>query len=251
MISPENGVLCSFCFSFLKKRKTERTKEREKKYFSKRKDIIMGNIKIIGLGAGDFSLLTLETWEIIQKARNLILRTAVHPTAEELKRRGVQFSSYDEFYDTATDFAALYEKIAEDLTARAQKATEDIVYAVPGSPLVAEKTVLLLEEKAKAAGIGAKIFPGMSFLEVLYARLKTDPVDGLMIIDALDAATKINEATCAAVSLVLTQVYDKRVASDTKLTLMNFLPDDYGVIYLHNLSLPDERICQIPRTQFL
>ena len=61
----------------------------------------MGSIKVVGMGPGDFGSMTVESWETIQKASRLILRTALHPTAEEMARRGISFSSYDEKYEKA------------------------------------------------------------------------------------------------------------------------------------------------------
>ena len=75
----------------------------------------MGTIKVVGLGPGDFGSMTVEAWETIQNASSLILRTAVHPTVETLSRRGIVFSSYDERYEEAENFEALYDSIANDL----------------------------------------------------------------------------------------------------------------------------------------
>ena len=145
----------------------------------------MGTIKVVGLGPGDFGSMTVEAWETIQKASSLVLRTAVHPTVETLSRRGIVFSSYDERYEKAENFEALYDSIANDLVSRA-KAGDDVVYAVPGSPLVAERTVVLLRERAQRENVPLTILPGMSFTEVLCARLGVDPVNGLLIMDAAD-----------------------------------------------------------------
>ena len=92
----------------------------------------MAQITVVGLGPGDFGLLTLASWEAMQAASPLLLRTAIHPTAEELQRRDVPFTSYDARYESATDFDSLYDFIADDLLARAKEA-ENLVYAVPGN----------------------------------------------------------------------------------------------------------------------
>lgn len=202
----------------------------------------MGSIVILGLGPGRLGLITLESWEILQKANPLLLRTAVHPTAADLRERGIPFSSYDGFYEEAKDFSTLYRRIAEDVLARAA-AGEDVVYAVPGSPLVAERTVVLLREMAREAGISLSILPGMSFLEVLYTRLGIDPLEGVAIVDAMDAECL---AGCGSLSMVVTQVYDQRVASEAKLTLLDIFPDEHRVTYIHHLALPEEAIRQIP-----
>lgn len=200
----------------------------------------MGSITVIGLGPGDFGLITIDSWERMQKAKNLYFRTAKHPTVPLIRERGVSFASYDSFYEGAESFEALYESIARDLVQKA--ATEDLVYAVPGSPMVAEKTVVLLREYCGEKGIPLEIVPGMSFVEVLYSKLGIDPIDGMTIIDAEDFdQLPVDMPT----GLVITQVYSPRIASDTKLSLMEVFPDDYSITYIHKLGMPDESIREI------
>ncbi|MBQ5823095.1 MAG: nucleoside triphosphate pyrophosphohydrolase, partial [Selenomonadaceae bacterium] len=207
----------------------------------------MGSIKVVGLGPGDFGYITMESWELMQGAENLYLRTAKHPTVPMLAERGISFATYDSFYEEAEDFAHLYQRIADDLIRKAQSGM-DIVYAVPGSPMVAEKTVVLLREKAaglagRADEVKLDILPGMSFVEVLYGKLGIDPIDGLTIIDAEDfASLPVDMPT----GLVVTQVYNRQIASDAKLSLMEVLPDEYPVTYIHKLGMPDESIREIP-----
>lgn len=207
----------------------------------------MGKIKIVGLGPGKFSLLTLESRDMIRTAKTLLLRTAVHPTVAELKKRGVNFFAYDSFYERAKDFRSLYRDIADDVIRRATGG--DVVYAVTGSPLVAEATVAILREKAARGEADVEIFPAMSFLDVLYAKVGFDPIDGVTIIDAADlgnlaAAFAGRREFCPA--LVVTQVYDRRTASDAKLSLMEIFPDEYEIIFLRNLALDDEEAIRIP-----
>jgi len=202
----------------------------------------MAKITVVGLGPGDFSLLTLAAWETLRGASRLILRTAVHPTVAELKRRGIPFVSYDGYYERASDFSSLYAAIAADLLEQA-KDRDALVYAVPGSPLVAERTVSLLRERALEAGVELTILPGMSFVEIFCARLGIDPIAGLTIIDAADIERlPIGLFT----GCIVTQVYSPVVASETKLSLMEHLPDEYEIVYAHNLGLSDESIRRIP-----
>lgn len=199
-------------------------------------------ITVVGLGPGRFGLITLESWQVMQQAERLVLRTRIHPTVADIEKHGLTFSSYDGFYEEASDFETLYHHIAEDLLHRAAE-QGDLVYAVPGSPLVAERTVVLLRELAKESGVTVDILPGMSFVEVMYTRLGLDPIAGLTILDAEDVGT-LKERP--AQSLIITQVYDPIIASDTKLMLMELYPDEYEVTYIHNLALPDESIRKIP-----
>ena len=56
----------------------------------------MGSITVVGMGPGSFGLMSMEAWELMQGAEKLVLRTAVHPTADELKKKGISFSSFDD-----------------------------------------------------------------------------------------------------------------------------------------------------------
>lgn len=198
----------------------------------------MKKITIIGLGPGDFSLLTMAAWELMTGGRPLWLRTAKHPTAEEIKRRGIEFHSYDSFYEEYPDFESLYAAIATDQVARAVRG-EGPVFAVPGSPSVAEKTVRIIEKMASEQAVDVEILPAVSFLESLYARLGFDPIQGLLIMDSADMGT-LNASSATAA--VITQVYNRTVASEVKLSLMEFLPDDYEIIFVRNLSMTDEEV---------
>ncbi len=202
----------------------------------------MGEIIIVGLGPGDFKFVTLETLQILEKAEVLLLRTAKHPTVAALEERGIKFASYDAEYEQHDTFAQVYEAIAEDCVKRAECGAR-IVYAVPGSPLVAERTVILIREMAEKRGVKLSILPGMSFLEVMYTRLGVDPIDGLTIMDACELKEPCVEN---ATALVITQVYNQAVASDVKLTLMESFPDDYQVTLVRGLGLADESIRRLP-----
>ena len=198
-------------------------------------------LTVAGLGPGSAGLITRETWARIEAAEHIILRTRIHPTVEVLDAEGISYATYDDFYEEADDFEELYEEIVDDLFARA--AEHDVLYLVPGSPFVAERTVQLLREHAAEAGIPLEILPAMSFLEPLFAALSIDPADGLSIIDAMN-----EDAVAAppAQDLIITQLYSRELASDLKILLMEHFPDTQEVIYLHHLALPDQRVQRIP-----
>jgi len=203
----------------------------------------MAKIIVVGLGPGDFSLITLETLDILQSEPVIRLRTIKHPAVEGLIARGIHFESYDYLYDHHATFEAVYQAIAETCVKEATKSAGSLVYAVPGSPMVAERSVALLRQCAGASGVIVQILPGMSFLDLLYTRLGVDPVNGMTVVDAADI-DKLPYDT--STSLVITQVYNRQTASDTKLSLMNYYPDDYGVTVVRNLGLADEEIHAIP-----
>lgn len=202
----------------------------------------MGNIIIVGLGPGPFGCLSLETWEVLKQASTLLLRTAVHPTVEELQARGVGFETYDSFYEQGEDFDTIYAAIAADVLERARRGGE-VVFAVPGSPMVAEKTVSLIREGAREQQVSLRVLPGMSFFELLCNRLGMDPQQGTTIVDAQETRSLPFEL---ATGLVVTQVFSPFVASELKLNLMERLPDEAQVVVARHLGLPDETVAAVP-----
>lgn len=198
-------------------------------------------LTVAGLGPGDAGFITRETWARIEAAEHILLRTRIHPTVEALDAAEISYETYDAFYEEADDFELLYERIVDDLLTRVRES--DVLYLVPGSPFVAERTVQLLRERAIEEGIPLEILPAMSFLEIIFAAVGLDPVHGLSIVDAMD-----EEAVAAppAQDFIITQLYSRELASELKILLMEQFPDTQEVIYLHHLALPDQSVRRIP-----
>lgn len=57
---------------------------------------------------------------------------------------GIKFKTFDKYYDEGNDFEEVYKKIAKFIVDK-----KDVVYAVPGHPLVAEKSVQYILEYSK------------------------------------------------------------------------------------------------------
>ena len=184
----------------------------------------MGRITVVGLGPGRWEHLTLEALETLEKAQRVFLRTEKHPMVEELRARGIAYNSFDRFYHEESTFEKVYARIAETLVREAEKG--DLVYAVPGNPAVAETSYYLLLDLAKQRGIEVGTVAGMSFLEITYQRLGIDPVKGLQVLDGL--AIKGREVDTGK-GIIITQVYDRLIASEVKLALMEKFPAHYPV----------------------
>lgn len=200
------------------------------------------SLTIVGLGPGDYAHLSVEIEKTIRKCDLLIFRTLQHPVIEQLDLKNINHVSCDEIYEQAEDFATVYQKIAEYCWQQSQ--TKKVVYAVPGSPLVAEQSVNVLRKMFLENSHCLKILPAMSFLDLVYNRMFLDPVqDGLLIVDAMDLK---NIALAQKIPLIITQVYDKIVAGEVKLSLMEQIADDSKIVFMKNLGLPDEIVKEIP-----
>ncbi len=202
-------------------------------------------ITIVGLGAGDPSALSRQAWEALRCGQPVWLRTAVHPTVDALREDGIPFHSFDYFYEQAENFETLYAQIVEQLLALAREG--DVVYAVPGHPLVGEESVRLLLEKAREEGVPVRIVGSTGFLEPTLEALGLCITDGLQMIDALSASRFPPDQS---MHVLYYQVYDSFVASDLKLLLMRYYPEEHPVHVVRAAGVAGEqRIETVPLYQ--
>jgi tetrapyrrole methylase family protein/MazG family protein len=206
-------------------------------------------IIIAGLGPGDPGLITRAVWETIAQASHVYLRTRHHPTVPHLPQ-GPTWHDFDAIYDAADDFEQVYATIAGQLLEAAAKG-EDVLYAVPGDPLVGEATVTHLLNEANRRGLETRILHGVSFVEPTLAALAShiasaDALEGLQIVDALDVAAAYHPPINPDLPALVAQVYNRRIASEVKLTLMNQYPDDQPVWLVHAAGTPEERVEAAP-----
>ncbi|NMM62163.1 nucleoside triphosphate pyrophosphohydrolase [Clostridium sp. P21] len=200
-------------------------------------------IKIVGLGPGAKEAITIGTLDVLKNSDKIYLRTEKHPTVEFLKKNSIKFETYDHKYEQGQNFEQVYKSIADDLISKEQE-YGDIVYAVPGHPLVAEKSVNLLIELCKEKGIETEIFTAVSFIDVLMESLKIDPIEGMKVIDAFDIKAQVLDKR---VGTIITQVYDKFIVSEVKLALMQYYPDDTEVYFVRAAGIKNlESIRKMP-----
>ena len=194
-------------------------------------------VVIVGLGPGDADLLTAGTLRRLAGPVPVFLRTTRHPSASVVP----DATSCDDLYDQLATFDEVYAAIVERLVAAAS-ASGEVLYAVPGSPLVAEHTVELLLRDPRVA---VEIVPALSFLDLSWVRLEIDPLaDGVTIVDG--HRFRVDTAGSAGPFLVA-QCHSNDVLSDVKLALEE--PSDArrpDVRILHHLGLPDEAVLTVP-----
>lgn len=187
-------------------------------------------VHVVGLGPADAALLTSETVELIDSIEHRYLRTARHPSVSALGAA----SSFDELYEKAESFDEVYAGIVEAVVAAAIRHGV-VLYAVPGSPRVAERSVDMLAGDPR---VRVEIHAALSFADLTWVRLGVDPLtDGVRVVDgrsfALDAAGERGP-------LLVAQCDQAHVLSDIKLAIDD--PGDLQVTVLQRLGLPDEHI---------
>jgi len=192
---------------------------------------VTARITVVGLGPGPLDAVTVETLKTIERLPVRFLRTTRHPSASVVG----EARSFDSLYDTLPTFEEVYRAIVEQLVAAATEHGE-VLYAVPGSPLVLESSVkqLLADER-----VVVTVLPALSFLDLAWQMLGIDPVDaGVRLIDGHRFAT---EAAGERGPLLVAQVHADWVLSMVKLT-HELAGGDEEVFLLHHLGLDDQRV---------
>jgi tetrapyrrole methylase family protein/MazG family protein len=197
-------------------------------------------IVVCGLGPAGPDLVTAATHDVVGRIPHRYLRTARHPAAGVVG----EVPTFDHLYDEADSIDAVYTAIVEALVAAAAERGK-VLYAVPGSPAVAERTVELLLADDRVA---VEVLPALSFADLAWVRLGIDPVErGVRLVDGHRFEI---EAAGERGPLLVAQCDDRHVLSDVKLVLGEVAGEAEGdavtVTVLQRLGLPDEHIVELP-----
>ena len=177
-------------------------------------------IVVVGLGPAGPEYVTEHTRAEIARVAHRYLRTDRHPSASLVP----DADTFDDVYEAADTFADVYAEIADRLAAAAQLHGE-VLYAVPGSPLILERTVRALRTDQR---IECTIHPAMSFLDIAYARLGIDPVEAnVTLVDGHEFAIA---AAGMAGPLLVAHTHANWVLSDIKLAVENATGDEPVVL---------------------
>lgn len=204
----------------------------------------MTKVIVAGLGPAGPELITGAVRDAIGQTTRRFVRTRRHPAAVAVDPA----ESFDGVYDQASSLEEVYRAIADRLASEAEVggAGGDVLYAVPGSPLVAERTVELLRSMP---GVELEVLAGLSFADLVWDRLGIDPLAaGVRLVDgrrfAVDAAGERGP-------LLVAQCDAPHVLSDIKLAALDSL-DRSGtgevsqpVVVLQRLGLPDEQVFEV------
>jgi tetrapyrrole methylase family protein/MazG family protein len=199
---------------------------------------VAARVVVVGLGPAGADVMLPAARSALEHIPNRYARTGRHPAVDELAAAGIDLQTFDDEYEAAADLDEVYDRIVAKLLDLAASVGE-VAYAVPGNPAVAERSVDLLRDAAARGDITLEIVPGLSFVELAWARVGVDPMAGARVADARDLTA---EDVAIGGPLLIAQCDAGLVLSDVKLVLLEVLPADAPVTILHRLGLPDERI---------
>jgi tetrapyrrole methylase family protein/MazG family protein len=196
------------------------------------------HITVVGLGPAGADLLGEPAASLLAGGDLVYLRTARHPAAAGLA--GAR--TLDHHYESGATFDDVYTGMVDEMVEAAQQAAPaGIVYAVPGSPQVAERTVELLRADAR---VDVSVVPALSFVDLAWVRVGVDPfARGVTLVDA---AAFAEAAAGGGGPFLVGQCWSRQLLSDIKLGA----PDAGGgllprPVVLHHLGLADEVVTEV------
>jgi tetrapyrrole methylase family protein / MazG family protein len=164
---------------------------------------------VIGLGPGRPGLITTEALTAVRDTPVRWARTSRHPSVGAVP----DARSFDYLYESADSLDDVYAAIVEVLVESAALEGE-VLYAVPGSPLVAERTVELLRADPRVETL---VLPAVSFADLAYERLGIDPLAaGVRTVDGHRFSV---EAAGFTGPFLVGQCDSPQVLSDVKLAI--------------------------------
>jgi tetrapyrrole methylase family protein/MazG family protein len=193
---------------------------------------------VVGLGPGSPEQVTREAWAVLQAARVLYLRTGDHPLVQHLPPR-LRVCPLVEEGAHGLSLAQVQEQVVDRLLAAPE---DEVVYGVPGHPLVAEATTRLLLERLGRERV--RIIAGLSFLEPVCTALGLDPLEqGLQLRDALDLAAPDSAFDPAAPldptrPLLVAQLCGRPATSGARQALLQHYPDQHPVTLVQAPGVP-------------
>ncbi len=208
-------------------------------------------IYLLGLGPGDPLDLPGRNLSLLKSGYPVYLRTKDHPLIPYLERDDLKLSSLDHFYEEFNSFEDVYSQMADFLIEEAKK-EGIVVFEVSGNPLVGERAVQLLKRQGPVEGVRMEIFSAPGFLDSLYQLLEIDPGEGIMVTDSFQFFNAKDSEQAQldlplGTGIIVMQIYSRSIASEVKLTLMDYYPDEHRVVLVRGAgNRGSEQVLKIP-----
>ena len=192
---------------------------------------------VAGLGPGTLDRTPADVLEILlDPGYPVILRTGRHPAAAQLAERR-EVTTCDDLYESAETFEDVYDAIVNRVLAMAE--TGPVVYAVPGSPLIGERSVAALRACCREGKRQVEVRRAPSFLDEVFAAIEMDPTErGFTVLDGRD----LPDPLLLHLPTVVFQVDTEMVLDDVLGRFRRTLPDDTPITVLSDLATPDAMV---------
>lgn len=211
-------------------------------------------IYLVGLGPGSAEALPPRAFSLLTGGLPVLLRTERHPVLQSEPLASAlaacPVTALDDEYEHGASFSDTYDAIVARVL-RMHAAHGELVYAVPGHPLIGETTVARLLTRARLQGIPTRVVGAPSFVDACLEAVGEAVTGDLHVVDALlldPEAPMPPAALRTGGPILLYQVHSRAAASNAKLALSRAgYPDEFLVTVVHAAGIVGtERQAMIP-----
>lgn len=188
----------------------------------------MNKITVVGLGYSGVDGMSVEGYRTLFENKNnaeIICQTVSHEVVKELSNRNIKFETLDRFYETAESFDEIYNNACEYIISRAENG--EVILCVSGSPSLGD---VIAQKLTAEVQNNIKIIPCAGIAEHISGTSGLITDSGYCAIPAHALQKSMINTRCA---LYITEVDNKFLASELKLMLLDFYPDDYKIYYFY------------------
>lgn len=171
----------------------------------------MAKIVLVPFLAAD--LVTLSAVDAIRSAERVFLQTKLHPMSKRALALRPDAETMDDLYETAEDFDALADAIAQRLVS-----ARDCAYVFTGS--ISDSVIPAIERAAAEADIAVKTLAGGSIASAAFPEKR---------ITTVLAAASLPDHVSARFPLAVEEIDSFIRAGETKLLLSEYFPDDWEI----------------------
>jgi tetrapyrrole methylase family protein/MazG family protein len=221
----------------------------------------MSGLTVVGLGPGSWNMLTLEAAEALRSVPEIYVRSSAHPATSAIAAHldDVAIHDFDDIQASSDSVAQASAAIAARLADLARR-PQGVVYAVPGSPYLGDRSVPLTLDLL-GDEVPVRMLAGLSYVDtVLHAAGHSDPgwIDVLDAaeIDLLARANALGDvdgepirvpwrAPLPTVPLIVTSVESPEIAAGVGAWLARFYPEGHGVLVVRDTGFQEATLASL------
>lgn len=225
----------------------------------------MSGLTVVGLGPGSWNTLTIEAAETLRSVPEIYIRSSAHSAAATVAAHlgDTAIRDFDDLQASSGSLSEAFAAVAARLADLARR-PQGVVYAVPGSPYLGDRSVPLALELLRDE-VPVRMVAGLSYVEtVLRAAGIADPgwIDVLDAaeIDLLAQANAVGEvdgarirvpwrAPLPTVPLVVTSVGTREIAASVSRWLTRFYPESHNVLVIHESGAEAASLASLGRLE--
>ncbi|MGJ3240586.1 MAG: nucleoside triphosphate pyrophosphohydrolase [Anaerolineae bacterium] len=198
-------------------------------------------LTIIGLGPDSIDHLSLKAWRTLETAGIVYLRTTDHPAVSDLPTTPTYYN-FDHLDQIATPSSESHTEMTQILIEQAKRA--DVVYCVPGDPIIDEPLTTHLQQVAHDAQIQVNVIHGISTIQPILNTLGVQAFQGLQMFTVSDLIGWHHPPINPAYPALIMQISTPEQVRTLQIILSNQYPETFTVSLVQSVGIDAQTVAR-------